>query len=110
MANKKQQIKQPFTTQLERIAKYAVDKYDAKEVLVALLDAINTHTDRLKCADAIVECVNIQDEVIDKVREKDKQDGWLCVKIEGLFNQYKVKEFIENEIYTYYNEQQTIFA
>lgn len=107
---KKKQIKKPFTTQLERLAKYAVEKYEAKEVLMAVIDAIDNYSDRLDCAEAIIENSNIKDEVIEKARWNDKNNGWLCVKIEGLYNQYKVREFIETEICPYYNEQQTLFA
>lgn len=107
---KKKQIKQPFTTQIERLAQYAVEKYEAKEVLIAVLEAIDNWQDRQECAEAIIKNYNIQDEVTAKVREKDKQDGWFCVKIDGLYNQYKLQEFIENEICTTYNEQQTLFA
>jgi hypothetical protein len=104
------QIKKPFTTQIERLVKYAMQKYELKEILEAIVDNIDNYIDRDTFAEIATENSNVQDEVKEKVRHEDKINGWLCIKTESIYDQYKIEEFVQTEIAKTDNQYQLMIS
>lgn len=81
--------------QVKNIIQSALNRYDADELLVMLFDATKKNK---------YEAENLRDKMIELTAAKD----FIVIPVQSLEQQMKIEDFIKSNIYTTYNEQQTL--
>jgi len=99
MRNKLTQSARNYQQQANLI-ELAIEKYGVSELFNTFLDTLHWQ-DKEKIKD------RVKTEFEDDFRQDDKMNGFIILKIDNLEKKDKVENFLCNEIYPYYNEQQT---
>lgn len=78
----------------------AIDKFGVNDLFNVLMDRLS-----YKQKQEIKE--RVKSEYLDDFRFDDKCDGFIVFKVDSLEKREKVETFLCNEIFPYYNEQQS---
>ena len=89
---------------LDNLMSAAVKRYEVEEIMASLLEHL-TYRDADICSEMLLKNDKLEDDIREKVRNEDKLN-YFMVKVETAKHKEQLEEFVMNNIYTSYNEQQ----
>jgi hypothetical protein len=95
---------------LDALIERVLDKYNLDEIITCFLDKINDYHDRQIIAKTVLEDELLKDDLKFELEEEFKK-GRFIVTLETQEQETKLTEFICENIFPYYNQQQSaLFA
>ena len=105
----KKQITTTEARQLEKLIHSVKGKFDIKDIVFYFLDSMKTWQEQSEFIEALIDNEEMKKELKEELQSEISADGFIVLKVESMDKKSKLEDFINSQIFPYYNEQETLF-
>ena len=105
----KKQITTTEARQLEKLIDSVKNKFEIKDIVFFFLESMQTWGEKSEFIDALIDNNEMKTEIKEELESEMISEGFIVLKVENLVKRWKIADFINSEIFPFYNEQPTFF-